>query len=62
MSANWEMCLFCQEKKTQRKGVRENIIVFKKFIEIDPTCLELSRLNDRVGIAKTLKTHNGVCQ
>ena len=30
------------------------------MIEIDPTYVELGRLNDGTGIAKTLETHNAV--
>ena len=32
----------------------------KKFIEIDPTYVELGRLGDGTSIAKTLETHNAV--
>ena len=66
MSTNWELCLFCQEKKRNEKE-RGEISSYskietqlKKFIEIDPTYIELGRLDDGTGIAKTLETHNAV--
>ena len=32
----------------------------KKFIKIDPTYIQLGRLDDKTGKAKTLETHNAV--
>ena len=66
MSTDWELYLFCQEKKSKEKE-RGEISSYskietqlKKFIEIDPTYTELGRLDDGTGIAKTLETHNAV--
>ena len=66
MSTNWKLCLFCQEKKPNEKGLREMSLYskietqLKKFIKIDPRYVELRRLDDGTGIAKTLETHNAV--
>ena len=66
MSTNWKLCLFCQEKKPNEKELREMSLYskietqLKKFIEIDPTYVELGRLDDGTGVAKTLETHNAV--
>ena len=66
MSTNWESCLFCQEKNRNEKERGEISSYFKIetklkiFIEVDPTYIELSRLDDGTGIAKTLKTHNAL--
>ena len=66
MSTNWELCLFVQEKKRNAKEQGEIASYskietqLKNFIEIDPTYIELSRLDDGTSIAKTLETHNAV--
>ena len=60
------MCLFCQEKERYEKK-RGEISSYSKietqlqnFIEIDLTYIELGRLDDGTGIAKTLERHNAV--
>ena len=66
MSTNWVLCLFCQEKKRNKQEHGELSSYsrietqLKKFIEIDPTYIELGLLDDGTGIAKTLETHNAV--
>ena len=66
MSTNWILCLFCQEKKRNKQEHGEISSYsrietqLKKFIEIDPTYIELGLLDDGTGIAKTLETHNAV--
>ena len=60
------MCLFCQEKKRYEKE-RGEISSYSKietqlqiFIEIDPTYIDLGRLDDGTCIAKTLERRNAV--
>ena len=66
MSTNWELCLFCQEKKRNEKERRKILsyskieMQLKKFIQIDLTNIELGRLDDGTGTAKTLKTYIAV--
>ena len=65
MSANWDLYLFCQEKKRNENEYGEILYSkiatqLKKFIEIDATSIELGHLDDRTRIAKTLETHNAV--
>ena len=66
ISTKWELCLFCKEKKRNEKERRKILLdskietQLKKFIEIDPTNIELGRLDDGTVTAKTLKTHNAV--
>ena len=66
MLTNWELCLFCQEKKRNEKEHAEKSSYskietqLKIFIEIDPTYIELGRVDDGTGRVKTLKTHNAV--
>ena len=65
MSTNWDLYLFCQEKKRNEKEYGEISYSkietqLKKFMEIDATYIELGHLDDRTGIAKTLETHNAV--
>ena len=63
MSTNWDLYLFCQEKKRNEKEYGEISYSkietqLKKFIEIDATYIESGHLDDRTLIAKTLETHN----
>ena len=66
MSTNWELCLFSQEKKRSEKNCGKILPHFKiytklkTFIEIDPTYIELGRLDDGASSAKTLETQNAV--
>ena len=66
MPTNWELCLYCKEKKRNEKERREISSYsqietqVKNLIEIDPTYVELGRLNDGTGMAKTLETHSAV--
>ena len=61
-----ELCHFCQEKKHNEKERGEKSSYskietqLKQFIEIDLTYTGLGRLDDEIGIAKTLETHSAV--
>ena len=58
MSTNWILCLFCQEKKRNKQEHGEISSYsrietqLKKFIEIDPTYIELGLFDDGTGIEK----------
>ena len=60
------MCIFCLEKKSNEKEHGETSpyskteTQLKKFIEIYLTYIELGRLGNGTGIAKTVETHNVV--
>ena len=66
MSTNWELCLFCQEKKRTEKerggksAYSKIETQLKEFVEIDPIYRELGPLDDRKSKAKTLETYSAV--
>ena len=64
MPTNWELCFLCH--KTKRKDVMqrsptslENLIDgVKRFIQLDPTDFDLSRIDEGTGIIQKLASHN----
>ena len=66
MLTNWELFLFCQEKKRnvkERGEISSHSKIetqLKEFTEIDLTYIELGRLDYGTGIVKTLETHNTI--
>ena len=63
MPTNWTLCFLCQKIKRKDVILRaptsfENLIDrVKRFIQLDPTVFDLSRVNEGTGIIQTLTSN-----